>query len=190
MVHVVGRAGNAVAAPWMSPSERQQIPCEIADAVELWARQWGRHGTIGMNQALRCPVIELSLKSDDPRLKHWQEGRLKYEPKESILLHYQRTEPDGSKSVHFYPLNLEELGVSGVLEILDRGNMWSGRGEYENFQKAAQVMGEYNEKLKQQMKDAAVEEGRLRARDMRRQVLGLPLVSVPDNIGARSNGNT
>lgn len=186
---VVPRSGNAVAAPYMSTGDRQAIPYEIRDAVELWARQWGRHGTITMNHALRCPVIELSLRGDDPRLRAYQEGRLKHEPKECIPLHYQQPMPDGSKSVHYSALSIADLGVSGVLEILDRGNTWSGTGEYKGFKQAAQVMGEHNEKLKQQIKAAAIDEGRLRARDMRRQVFGLPLVSVPDNIGAKANGS-
>lgn len=173
----------------MSTSDRHSIPHEIRDAVALWAQQWGRRGTIAMNHALRCPVIELSLKADDPRMKAYQEGRLKHEPTECIPLHYQRTEADGSKSVHYFPLDLADLGVSGVLELLDRGNTWSGRGEYGSFKEAAQIMGEHNDKLRNMIKEAAVQEGRDRARDMRRQVFDLPLVSVPGNIGARANGD-
>lgn len=174
----------------MSTRDRQAVPYEISDAVELWARQWGRHGTITFNHALRCPVIEFTLRPDDPRMKAFQEGRLKHEPKECIPLHYQRTEPDGTKSVHYFALNLEDLGVSGVLELLNRGNCWSGTGEYKSFKEAAQVMGEHNDRLKKQIKDALVVEGRMRARDMRRQVLDLPLVSVPDNIGAKANASS
>jgi hypothetical protein len=174
----------------MSTGDRLAIPSEIRDAVASWARQWGRHGSIAFNHALKCAVIELSLKEDDPRLKPWKEGKLSHEPKECIPLHFQKPMGDGTKSVHYFPLNLDELGVTGIIEMLNRGNTWSGTGEYRSFKEAAQIMGEHNEKLKAQIKDAAIEEGRLRARDMKRQVFGLPLVSVPDNIGAKANGGS
>jgi hypothetical protein len=189
VIHVASRAGNAVAAPYMSKGDRQAIPYEIRDAVELWAREWGRHGNIEWKPQMNCAVIEFTLRGDDPRLRAYQEGQLKHEPKECVFLHYQPTLDDGSKSVHYMPLNLEDLGVSGVIEMLNRGNTWSGCGEYKSFKDAAQKMGEYNDKLKNQIKSAAIADARLRARDDRRHVLGVPFVSVPQNIGATDGSN-
>lgn len=178
------RAGGAVAAPWMSPTDRTRyIPREMAAAVDEWARQWGRRGTIGWNAALNCAVIDLSLKPDDPRMQAWQEGRLKHEPKESIPLNWQ---PKGKQ--YFEPINLEELGVSGLIDMLDKANAWSGRGEYSSMMEAVNAVERKNEELREMMRKAALDNCRDRARDMRRQILDLPLVSVPENIGDNPNG--
>lgn len=171
----------------MSPSDRRAIPYQISDAVEHWARSRGRHASIGWNPVLGCAVIDITLKGDDPRLKAYQEGRLKHEPKESVILHYQKTDYQGNTSGPFIALNLEELGVTGIIEMLEKGDVWSGRGEFSSLHEAVQKVAQHNEthreKMKQDIRDAAMD----RAKDMRRQILDLPLVSVPANIGD-SNG--
>ena len=169
----------------MAPSDRRvSIPWDIKDAVELWAREKrGTHGKIEWNTVLNCAVIDFDLKADDPRMRAYQEGRLKHEPKESIPLHYQK-EGGGP----FYPINLAELGVSGLMEMLDRANTWSGRGEFKSTMAAIAATERKNDALKQSIRDAARDNARERAKDMRRQIFGLPVVSVPENIGAKADG--
>ena len=179
------RAGTAIGASWMSPDDnRVTIPWDIADAVEMWAREKrGTHGRIAWNAVMRCPVIDFELKADDPRMKAYRDGRLKHEPKESIPLHYQK-EGGGP----FYPINLTELGVSGLMEMLDRANTWSGRGEFKSTMAAIAATERKNEALRDSIRAAAKDNARERAKDMRRQIFDLPMVTVPENIGAKADG--
>lgn len=163
----------------MSHTDRRiNIPYQISDAVEMWARNRGRHATIGWNVAMRCAVIDLTLKGDDPRLKAYQEGRLKFEPKESIPLHYQPKE-----GAPFVAINLEDLGPTGIVEMLEKADTWSGRGEYGSMLEAVRAVERFNNDKREKMREAVLEASRDRARDYRRQVFDLPLVSVPANIG-------
>lgn len=184
-IRISRRAGNAVGATWQSPTDpRVTIPHDIRDAVELWARQnRGTHGKIAWNLALNCAVIDFELRANDPRMKAYQDGRLKHEPKESIPLHFQK-EGGG----RFFPINLMELGVSGIITLLDKGNTWSGTGEYPNMMKAIGAAERGNEQMKESIRAAARDNARDRYRDQRRQILGLPFVNVPDNIGAKADG--
>lgn len=153
------------------------VPWDIRDEVILWAREHGREGgRVVWYGGSMCWAIEFDLKADDPRMKGWQEGRLQRKPREVVFLH----EPDGKG--HMIPLNIAELGASGIRKLLDEGNLASGTGRYRSLTDACQSVVEHNQKLEQWMEDTAVENARLRARDDRRQILDLPMVNVPDNI--------
>jgi hypothetical protein len=154
-----------------------EIPWEFADAVEIWCREHGRHGTMVWNPVLRCPDIRMDLKPDDPRLEGWQNGRLKHKPYEHVYLHHQ-TEIGGP----LVAIDLYELGIEGLKERLDRGNLMSGRGEYDNIYNATLAVDAHNLEVEQKMKDTAIENARLRARDNKRRILDQPLVAVPDNL--------
>lgn len=168
----------------MSPADRRAIPVAMRDAVEMWARQnRGTHGYVAWNPVLKCAVIDLELRADDPRMKAWQEGRLKHKPMESIPLHYQ-----AFGGGPFIAIDIEQLGVSGLLDMLDKANTWSGRGQYNNMIEAVQAAERQNENLRESVRKAALDNTRDRTRDMRRQILDLPLVSVPANIGASTDG--
>lgn len=156
---------------------KDHVPWEISDEVELWAREHGRHGRCVWNPVLRCAEIQLELKADDPRMKGWQEGRLKTKPVESIYLHRQEV-----RGGPFVAVDLNELGASGVRAWLDRGNMWSGTGEYPNLHTACMAADRHNLELEEKMKAEAVENARLRARDNKRQIFDLPLVHVPADL--------
>lgn len=174
---------RGVAAPWMAPSTGRVIPYQFADAVEMWARERGRHARIGWNSATNCAVIDFTLRADDPRMRAWQEGKLRFEPKESVLLHYRKCDSKGVESGPYIAMDLEQKGVSGIIDMLNEGDVLSGTGKYRDMQEAVQAVERNNERLRATMREAAVENARLRARDDRRRVAGLPLVSVPENIG-------
>ena len=154
------------------------VPWQYQEAVELWARQnRGTHARMAWNPVLRCVEIQFELKPDDPRMKGWQEGRLKMKPVESVFLHRW----DKAKKA-YVAIPLEELGVSGLEALLDKGNLWSGRGEYRGLMEAVKAADEHNQKLERQVEEASIEAARLRARDERRWLQGAPVVSVPTNL--------
>lgn len=158
-------------------------PSSIADAVERWARQWGRHGRLEWHDALKCFVIHFSRRSDDPTLAAVQAG-LRAESTESVMLHEwkQNARPHpylpGQTVPGWVAMDLEQYGVDGVLAILDRGNLWSGRGEYRTPQEALdQVL--LNNERKDRDNDALVEgAARERANLVYRKATGNPQVPV------------
>jgi hypothetical protein len=112
--------------------EAPLVPTEIRDAVEKWARGCGRHADIvyvPTNPPI--PQVRLELRSDDPRLRAWQEGRADEKPVETVEL----VKWDGEKK-RYVALNLMDLGASGVVELLEKGNMHSGRGDFGSLQEA------------------------------------------------------
>lgn len=153
------------------------IPVEIQEEVELWAREQGRHAKIVWNPLLRCPEVQIDLKAEDPRLKKWQAQTQKVpnKPVESVFLHRH----DGH---HYVALNLGELGASGVRALLEEGNMWAGRGQAPNLLAAVRMVDEKNERVKEAMRKEARDNSRDRAREHRREILDLPLVSVPADL--------
>ena len=153
------------------------IPWEMADAVELWCRDHGRHGKLLWNPVVRCYEVRMDLKPADPRMEGWRSGRLKRKPVEPVYLH--RQEVVGGPYV---AISLDELGVEGLKARLDRGNMWAGRGDYHNIHEATLAIDAHNLEVEQKMKDEAVGNARLNARDHKRQLFNEPLVTVPDDL--------
>lgn len=153
------------------------IPWEIADAVELWARQRGRHARMEWNRLLGCPVIHFTLRGDDPRLEPYQMGEIAEEPTESIALH----EWDDRKQ-RYVPLDLSQYGKSGVVELLEKADTWSGRGEYDTFAEAVAAGMNRNKRHREALIDMAANNAAEWAHERRRAVLGIPLVPVSRNI--------
>ncbi len=177
MINASLRAGELNRA-----NDPSNIPYEFREAVELYARRSGRHGTIGWNGWTRCNVVEFTLKPDDPRLKAWQEGKLKKEPKETILLHYQP-----KPGAPYQAINLAELGVSGLVEMLEKANTWSGRGEYRSVVEAVQAAARHNDNLREQMRNAKRQGSVERGLDLD-HYMRTPFSAVPENIGAKADG--
>lgn len=155
------------------------IPWDIQEEVELWAREIGRHAKIVWNPVLACPEVQIELKDGDPRLKKWQAGDAKrpHKPVESVWLHRWNEEAG-----HYEPMDLGQMGASGVRAHLERANMWSGRGRHRDLYSAAKAADEHNEQLKAEMRKAAMDNSRDMAKDRRRDVLGIPLVTVQDDL--------
>lgn len=158
-------------------SDGQRAPYEFNEAVELWARQWGRHGHIEFSAALGCWVVHLSKRADDPVLKAWREGTLEqaHEPTECVPLH--KFDPETGR-YRFVPLN--EWGVSGIEELLDSGNTWSGRGVNSSLEDGVRKTRAHNERVREGMKEGARDAGRDWASSVRRTVFDLPMVMGVD----------
>lgn len=162
-------------------------PVDIADAIELLGRQQGRHARLFWQPIMSCWCIEFSLRPDDPRLKKWQAQTIKLdkEPTESVPLH--SWDP---KQKRYVAWDIEQRGVSGMIEHLDKANLLSGRGEHNTLWESMQAVEDKNRAVRESFREAAGNTGRQSAAPLRRRILGnMPVVTVPANIGAR-NGAT
>lgn len=174
-------------------------PSEIADAVEMYAREHNRHATLhpfpalirrgrGMNWTW---VVKFTLKSTDKSLLSFQSGASAERPTEDVWLHLpnpragQRISGSNEMEPDYLPLDIEQMGPSGVREFLERGNTWSGRGEYASavdaLTKARQVNADRKAKIRAEQKEL----NRYERRDERRQRWKIPFVTVIADIGKR-----
>ena len=199
---------SAVLAPALGPSllvrsdlARPMAPLEIQEAVQLWGRKSGRQARlvwtpakrriwhegrwIWIDTGLECWCVELSLRPNDPTLRAWREGRLRQdsEPTETVLL----IRWDSARQ-RYVPLDIEQLGASGVVRFLEQGDTWSGRGEFNSFTDAFQAaIRRYEDgvrRLREEARQWAIDVGR----DVRRRTLKIPFLRV--GIDLRRGGKT
>ena len=162
--------------------ELPKAPVEIQDAVELYARQSrGGHGVIhfvpsampfkqnGRTICYGTWMIRFTLRPEDKRLQLVKTGKASAE---------EVTEDVWLRDATGTPFDIHQLGVGGVLSHLEKGNMWSGRGEFssltEQLQKVRQQNEAAQEKHRADQKDAA----KATARDKRRSLLKIPFLTV------------
>lgn len=147
---------------------RPMVPAAVADAVEAWARTWGR--TVRWqwvdHPGMHCWALHLSPMAGDPKLRAVQEGRWSAEDAEEHVLLVNSAEP----------LDLEQYGAVGVVEWLERGNMRSGRGEANSLAEQIRRNREGRRERAAKAKQGRAAWARDLAREVRRQVLRIPLV--------------
>lgn len=170
-----------------------EAPFEIADAVELYAREFGRHGRIRFVPHVNCWLVELSPIAGAPLMKAVQEGRLP-EPEAWEAVWLQEANPNAGKVTGRGPngfpiregpyrsLDIEQLGAAGVRAFLDRTNMFSGRGEAKSLEDAMRQTADAEAarvaKLRADAKDDAIHEARDRRslyEHVPREVVGVDL---------------
>lgn len=151
-----------------------QIPWDVQDEIILWFREQGRMASVVWNDTMRCAEIRVRFREDDPRMEGFRSGRTKidFDP---VWLHHETK--DG-----LVGYNLSELGASGVRNLLDQGNLHSGRGEYRNLYESIKAVHARNEKMQDEIKKAAMEGVRERSHLARRKILQLPQVPVGVNL--------
>lgn len=155
----------------------EAAPVWAQDAVMRWAREHGcAPGTLRWNPLMQCWEIHLALKEDDPRLKAWQSGTAPEKPTEVVFLHV-RKERQG-KRPRMVGLSLEDLGERGLREILDRGNLLSGRGEFKSLMESVRAAAEQREALREKRYRDAEQVARDNSREKRRSALGIPALPV------------
>ena len=159
-------------------------PVEMADEVELWARQSGRHAKIEFRPTMikdgrveaGCWVVRISLKSNDSRMGLYQRGQVAEEPTEDVWLHVvDNTSPTGYRA-----FDLSQLGVSGLRQFLEQGDTWSGRGEFRSLDDQARIAMEANAKMREKHREYEKEENRHEQRENRRKYLHIPLLPGAD----------
>ena len=170
-----------VATPFGGRNELPRPPAEIAEEVELFARRSGRHATLHFIPLdLTRPsrggtwVVDFELRSADKRLLLYQESRAESVPTERVWLHV----PDSESRTGYRPLNIHELGAGGVKQFLERGDTWSGRGEFLSIEEQARKAMEANRQVARNVKQEQREASRNMAEDTRRRRLKIPFLPI------------
>jgi hypothetical protein len=154
-------------------------PAEIADEVELYAREHDRHGTLHLvpfNKGRFVWMARFTLKSDDLRLQSYQKGLAPEPPTEDVF--FVEHNPEAKRwEDQKIPLNIVEMGASGVRQFLERGNTW-GRGQYSSVEDCLREVRKKNEANRDKIFNDARERSRHRQMDKRRSRLKIPFHRV------------
>ena len=154
-------------------------PVEFADAVELYAR---RHGRSARLRFVPFPVnswaVEFEYRANDPRRLGIQQGRT--DDKEVIYLWRDATPKEIARVGRWHRVGykLDELGVSGMIDFLERTNLFSGRGEYSSVREAMKDQDDKRERGIEKIEKDAREDSRHAGMDLRRQILDIPYLPV------------
>lgn len=190
--------------------ELPRAPVELQEAVELYARKSGRHGTLHI-VPFGGWFLALTLRPDDKRLERYKQGLSADEPHEKVWFHVKN--PFEHKIVdvrkdkrfknmplmpwchgvrrqgQFLQLDIRQMGVEGVTEFLEADNVWSGRGKFRSFTESWQKIEEANRVGLERLREQMAEKAGKRARDLRRQLLRIPYLSVLIDLkGSEKNG--
>lgn len=147
-------------------------PADIAEEIELFARESGRTGTLHYIPGCGW-FARFSLRSNDERLRLYQEGAIGEVPTEDVWFH--KPKPNGRPG-EFLMMDVAQMGRSGVRTFLERGNTWSGRGEYASVEEAARKAMEANRREREKRKADARENNRHAQRDKRRSRFKIPFL--------------
>ena len=165
----------------------RKAPAEIRDGVELWARKHGRTGDVKWYDApMNCWAVRLGYRPNDPRARDGSKH-------EVVFLHEWKSaewwaENDSMRARRHHRTNrimpayrafdLDELGLGGVIEFLDRGDLLSGRGEFSSAAEAGRVQVEKFRDEKHRRRREAQDNAAYRAKHDRRKFLNIPLIGV------------
>lgn len=148
-----------------------RAPAEIADEVEKYAREWGRTGSIQLVRApggFVCWAVTLSLRPNDKRLLAYQEGRAAEPTPEMVWLMDNETGR---------PLDIHQMGAAGVRQFLEKGNTFSGRGEYSSVLDALQKTAARNAEAREEFRQRMKEENRYERKQDKRKYLQIPQIT-------------
>lgn len=164
--------------------ELPQAPPDLQEAVELFARKSGRTARLHF-----VPYggwfARFELRSNDPRMKLWKEGRAEQPPTEDVW--FQKDNPragqvipgtHGRREAPYIQLDIIQMGASGVTEFLERGDTWSGRGQHSSVVEAVKAASDIEAARKVKNKKNAREHSQDIARDTRRTRLKIPFLGV------------
>lgn len=176
-----------------SLADMPKAPHEVAEEVELYARESGRTGslrfvpTLFVNGAILRGVwvIDFDLRSNDARMQLWRDGQAEKPPTEQVWLWENNPKAGqeipntfGQKEPPMVGLNINHLGSSGVRQFLEQGNSWSGRGEFDSPTDALASAREHNRGLAQKVRDAARDDNQREAPGLLKFLLGKRSIPV------------
>lgn len=169
-----------------------QAPVELADAVEVYARNYGRSATLhffptqlqGMRVLSGTWVVRFALRVNDTRMALYRDGKVEEPPTEDVWIHVPNpragrpTTVRGEREPDYLPIDILQMGVSGLREFLEKGNTWSGRGEFASIEQHLQVVREGNVEGLEKNRAQAKETARFQQREKRRFRFKIPFVGV------------
>lgn len=171
----------------VSRNTGRRAPVEYSDAVEQWAREHGGHAKlVWLEHPMNCWCVKLSFRIGDPRCGSDMDG-------EPVLLHdWWTAEQWAKRKPKFarrhkrlntimagnYAYELDELGVAGIIERLDRGNILSGRGEFKSVQDAGDRQSQKHKDDMDKLRRNQMDDAGHRARDKRRSLYKIPFLPV------------
>ncbi|MCR4339254.1 MAG: hypothetical protein NUW01_05120 [Gemmatimonadaceae bacterium] len=165
----------------MLNSRYPRAPWEIQEAVELWAREQGRTAKMHMAPGGTW-FVRLSLRCNDKRMLLYQQGFSAEPPGEDVWFHIPNPHEgkviQGVRQGPYIPLDINQMGVSGVREFLDKGNTWSGRGEYLSLIDQLHKVRATNEEVRIKSRADAKEASRYEQREKRRFRFKIPFLRV------------
>ena len=182
--------------------ELPQAPTEFKDAVELYARESGRHGILQFvpTEFWNGEIVNgtwrarFTLRDSDKRLSISQEGRGEA-PTEDVWFHVLNPKEGelipaghGRREREYRPVSLQELGVAGMVTWLERGNMWSGRGEYQSLEEQAKRAMEANNEMRLKHRADEKEQSRWEQRDKRRWRFKIPFLPIGIDLREKHEG--
>jgi hypothetical protein len=156
-----------------------EAPWEIREEVEKYAREYGKTGAVEFAVGPNVWLIKLSLRPNDPRMQAWQEGRAEEPPMEVVVL--QEPNPafvPGGRASPFRALDILQMGPSGVRTFLERGNTFSGRGEFKSIEESTKVALERDQAAREAFRleqKAANRDERMAERRSRLKIPFLPV---------------
>lgn len=161
-------------------------PAWFSDTCELWARSHGRHAKTTWDPPVGCFVTRLSRMSHDPVLALVQSGKAEdvgapiywHEWKEGVRKHPMTGQMVGG----WVPMDIEQLGESGVRTHLDRIATWTGRAEFKSVDHAADSTVAANERKMQDQKAKLRDGLKEPFRAAWKKGHGEATVNVPDQI--------
>lgn len=161
----------------MGRSAAPSAPPEVADEVELYARENGRHATLQWVPFVNAWEVRFTLRDNDP-IKGLVRAGAREEQYESVLLQERNPKYPAPGETPYTSLDIWQMGPSGVRAFLEKGNTWSGRGEFSSHAEAATFAAESNRAKKERTRRDARNNAVDRAKDARRQVHKIPFHRV------------
>jgi hypothetical protein len=189
-----------IAVPLRGKQELPRAPVEIADAVEMYAREHDRHATLEFiptwidrgRVAAGAWVARFTLRNSDKRMQLYQQGLAPKPPTEDVWFHVRNPKAaTNPKEPDYFPLDIHQLGVSGIRQFLQRGDTWSGRGEFRSLEEQARLAMQSNTEMRERFRAEQKEASRLEQRDKRRSRFKIPFLRVGIDLkktGAMSHG--
>ena len=169
-----------------------QVPFDIREEVELWARKSGRHAKVVFAPGVGW-MAKLSLRSNDKSLAMVQ-SQDREEDVEIVFFHFPNPNVgqvvNGVRQGAYKPLDIEQMGPSGVREFLEKGDTWSGRGEFGSLREAVQHASDQNKAAEVRIRQEAKDSARDITADQRRSRLKIPFLGVGVDIrGEKTNAS-
>ena len=168
-----------------------KAPVEYREVVAQWSRDHDGAGAdiVWVTDPVNTWQIRLNLKTGDPRLQDRSSDLF-----EAVLLH-QWVHPDQdplnplkdrcrrhTRTNRLMPsyvaLRLEELGIQGILTVLDKGSLMTGRGEFKSAEQCMKSV--LDKKYSDHKKMVASKRQNVgdRSKDLRRTLFKIPFMSV------------